>query len=61
MDACHIGLIIIGVLATMLMLLMALFGIAMIIAAPFWGKLIGIIFVVAMVVAIVSLWMLILN
>ena len=38
MDACYIGLIIIGILATMLMLLMALFGIAMIIAAPFLGK-----------------------
>jgi hypothetical protein len=60
-DVCYIGLIIIGILATMLMLLMALFGIAMIIAAPFWGKLVGIFFVVAMVIAIVSLWVLILN
>lgn len=61
MDACYIGLIIIGILATILMLLMTLCGIAMIIAAPLFGKLVGIFFVVAMVIAIISLWVLILN
>jgi hypothetical protein len=61
MDACYIGLIIIEILATMLMFLVALFGVAMIIAAPLLGKLVGIFFVVAMVIAIAGLWMLILN
>lgn len=61
MDAVDIGLIIIGILATIIFLLGALFGIALIIAAPGLGKLVGIFFVVAMVIAIIGLWMLILN
>ena len=61
MDAVDIGLIIIGILATVILLLGALFGIAIIIAAPGLGKLVGIFFTVAMVAAIVGLWMLILN
>lgn len=61
MDVVDIGLIIIGILATIVLLLGALFGIAIIIAAPVLGKLVGIFFAVAMVIAIVGLWMLILN
>jgi hypothetical protein len=61
MDASYIGLIIIGILATIIALIGALFGIAMIIAAPFWGKVVGIFFVVTMIIIIVVLWMLILN
>ena len=61
MDATDIGLIIIGILATIIMLIGALLGIAIIIAAPILGKLIGIFFTVAMVIIIIGLWMLILN
>lgn len=61
MDAVKIGLIIIGILATAMLLLGALFGIAIIIAAPAFGKLVGIAFTLGMVAAIVGLWMLILN
>lgn len=61
MDASYIGLIIIGILATILMLFVAVFGVAMIVAAPILGKLIGIFFVVAMIISIISLWIIILN
>ena len=61
MDAITIGLIIIGILATMIMLIGILFGVAIIIAAPILGKLVGIFFVVAMIVMIIGLWMLILS
>lgn len=61
MDTLYIGLIIIGILVTMLALLVAIFGIAMIIAAPLLGKLLGIFFVVAMAIIIVGLWVLILD
>jgi hypothetical protein len=61
MDAIDIGLIIIGILATIIMLIGAFFGIAMIIAAPILGKLIGMVITMAMVIIIVGLWMLILS
>ncbi len=61
MDAFHIGLIIIGILATMVALTGTLFGVAMIIAAPVLGKLVGVFFVVATIIIIIGLWMLILN
>lgn len=61
MDATDIGLIIIGILATIIMLFGALFGIAIIIAAPALGKLVGIFFTVAMVIIIIGLWVLILT
>lgn len=61
MKAIKIGLIIIGILATMLMLFMILCGIAITIAAPTFGKIIGIFFIVAMIFAIIGLWVLILN
>ena len=61
MDMIDIGLIIIGILVTMIALIGILFGIAMIIATPVLGKLIGIYFAVAMIIIIIGLWMLILN
>jgi hypothetical protein len=61
MDIIDIGLIIIGILATIVMLIGALFGIALIIAAPPWGKLVGIFFTLTVTIMIVGLWMLILS
>lgn len=61
MDVTDIGLIIIGILATMLALIGALFGIAMIIAAPVLEKLVGIFFVVSMITIVIGLWIIILN
>lgn len=61
MDATDIGLIIIGILATIIMLIGALFGIAIIIAAPALEKLVGIFFTAAMVIIIIGLWVLILT
>lgn len=61
MDIVDIGLIIIGILATIVMIIGGLFGIAVIIAAPLWGKLVGIFFTVATIIMIVGLWMLILS
>ena len=61
MDATDIGLIILGILGTMIMLIGALFGIAIIIAAPGLGKLLGIVFTLGMVATIIGLWMLILD
>lgn len=62
MDAIiHIGLIIIGILATMIALIGLLFGITMIVVAPVLGKLVGIFFIVAMVIIIIGLWIIILD
>lgn len=61
MDAVDIGLIIIGILATVILLLGALFGIAIIIAAPGLGKLVGVFFAATMIFAILGFWMLILS
>lgn len=61
MDATDVGLIIIGILATIIALIGVLFSIAMIIAAPAFGKLIGIFFTLAMITIIIGLWMIILN
>lgn len=57
----NIGLIILGILATSIMFIGAVIGIAMIIAAPILGKLVGIVFTLTMVVTIVDLWKLLLN
>lgn len=54
-------LIILGILATSIMVVGALIGIAMIIAAPALGKLVGIVFAMTMVITIVDLWKVILN
>ena len=61
MDVIDIGLIIIGILATAIMLIGVLFGIAIIIAAPGLGKLVGVFFTAAMIIVIIGLWILILN
>lgn len=60
MNAVKIGLIIIGVLSSIITLFGTLCGIAMIIAAPALGKLIGIFFTVGTIIIIIGLWMLIL-
>lgn len=62
MDIIDKAMIFIGILATMVLLIGVLFGIAIIIAAPFlMGKLVGVMFILIMTVCITGLWMLILN
>ena len=61
MDASYIGLIIIGILTTIIAILGVFFGVAMIFVAPTFGKLIGIFLIAAMAIFVVGLWALILN
>ena len=61
MDAINIGLIILGILATIIVLFGILLGIALIIAAPVIGKIFGIVIVMGMITIIIGLWIMILN
>lgn len=58
----NIDLIILGILATSIMVIGAVMGIAIIIATPVLvGKLVGIVFTATMVITIVGLWKFLLN
>ena len=57
----NIDLIILGILATSIMSIGAVMGIAIIIAAPILGKLVGIVFTMTMIITIIGLWKTLLN
>lgn len=57
----NIDLIILGILATSIMSIGAIMGIALIISAPILGKVIGILFTMTMIITIIGLWKTLLN